>query len=193
MKKILLHTCVLTLSLMCALQANAQQSAHIADDVYVLTQGGPGSQFRFVGRVRSGEPVTILSRQNEYIQIRTEAGNVSWVPEDFVNQGQSKLSRLPQLERQLEELTRSNSENESDATSKSRVIEQQRDEIDTLNSQVQSLKQTISELENDIANMDQSNLIRWLTHGGMVAIAGMIMGLLVPYLPKRRKRRDDWV
>ena len=40
--------------------------------------------------------------------------------------------------------------------------------------------------------MDQSNLIRWLTHGGLVALGGVLLGLLVPYLPKKRKARNDW-
>ena len=185
---------ILSLSLLLALSVplHAQEAAHIADDVYVFTHGGPGNQYRINGRVNSGEPVTILGRQNQYIQIRTESGRTSWVPAEFVATGKSKLAQLPSLEESL-------------ITSETR-IEEQDEEIARLNQQISSisgnnskfteqinhLERQIVQLESEIANMDQSNLIRWLTHGGLVALGGVLLGLFVPYLPKRRKRRDDW-
>ena len=57
---------------------------------------------------------------------------------------------------------------------------------------VAQLEQEIATLKTEIANMDQSNLMRWLTHGGLVALGGVLIGLLVPYLPRRRKPRNDW-
>lgn len=185
---------IISLSLLMALSVSlqAQEAAHIADDVYVFTHGGPSNQYRINGRVNSGEPVTILDRQNDYIQIRTESGSVSWVPGQFVASGESKLSQLPALEEAL-------------ATSQARIAEQDQ-EIARLNQQINQtsgrnqefteqvshLERQIIQLESEIANMDQSNLMRWLTYGGMVALGGVILGLIVPYLPKRRKRRDDW-
>ena len=41
--------------------------------------------------------------------------------------------------------------------------------------------------------MDESNVMRWFTYGGLVAIGGVFLGLLVPYLPKKKKRRDEWL
>ncbi len=185
---------ILSLSLLVALSVplHAQEAAHIADDVYVFTHGGPGNQYRINGRVNSGEPVTVLRRQNQYAEIRTESGRTSWVPAEFIAAGESKLSQLPSLEDAL-------------ATSQARIQEQD-EEIARLNQQisrvsgsnsqfteqVNHLERQIVQLESEIANMDQSNLIRWLTHGGLVALGGVLLGLFVPYLPKRRKRRDDW-
>jgi len=54
------------------------------------------------------------------------------------------------------------------------------------------LQNEIGTLQSQISNMDQSNLMRWLTYGGLVAFGGVILGLILPYLPRRRKRRDDW-
>lgn len=184
----------LILSLLFALSVtlHAQEAAHIADDVYVFTHGGPGNQYRINGRVNSGETVTIIGQQNQYVQIRSESGRTSWVPAEFVATGKSKLNHLPELEKSLE-------------TSQTRIAEQDQ-EINRLNvqisqisgsnteytDQVNHLERQIQQLESEIANMDQSNLIRWLTHGGLVALGGVLLGLFVPYLPKRRKRRDDW-
>ena len=50
----------------------------------------------------------------------------------------------------------------------------------------------IRDLQFEMQNMDQSNLMRWLTHGGLIALGGVILGLIIPNLPKRRKSRDEW-
>ena len=184
----------LSLSLLLAFSSPifAQEAAHIADDVYVFTHGGPGNQYRINGRVNSGEAVTILNRQNQYIEISTESGRTSWVPAEFVVAGESKLSQLPALETAL-------TESRERITAQDQEIADLNSQLSNISSssvvfanQVESLEQEIRRLESEIANMDQSNLIRWLTHGGLVALGGVILGLLVPYLPKRRKRRDEW-
>lgn len=185
---------LLSLSLLLALSVplQAEETAHIADDVYVFTHGGPGNQYRINGRVNSGEPVTVLSRQNQYIQIRTESGRTSWVPAEFVATGESKLSQLPELEEALESSqTRIASQDQEIARLNDQLAAVSGNNAEYVD-QVEGLQQQIRQLESEIANMDQSNLIRWLTHGGLVALGGVVLGLLVPYMPKRRKRRDDW-
>jgi SH3 domain protein len=168
------------------------ESAHIADDVYVFMNSGPSNQYRINGRVSSGEAVEILDRRDDYIQIRTESGKVGWVPAPFVAKGVSDLSRMPELEAAL-----SASQKRVEAQQKEIEILQQSaqarlQESEQARNRVVELEQEISTLKTQIANMDQSNLIRWLTHGGLVALGGVLLGLLVPYLPKKRKQRSDW-
>ncbi|MBV1789542.1 TIGR04211 family SH3 domain-containing protein [Marinobacterium sp. D7] len=184
---------VLLLALLGPISAMASaESAHVADDAYVFMNSGPSDQYRINGRVNSGESVVILDRKNDYIQIKTESGRVGWLPDSLVDAGPSNLIRMPKLE--------------SDLAEASKLIEAQRQEIETLQisaqnrlqeseqsqARVSELEKEISTLKSQIANMDQSNLIRWLTHGGLVALGGVLLGLLIPYLPKRRKPRNDW-
>lgn len=189
MKRILFLTTLLGLSL----PAWAERG-HVADDVYVYFHGGPSNEYRITGRINSGESIEILGKNNStgYIQIRTDSGRTGWLPESFVGTGNSKLIELPKLEAELD-------------ASQSTIAEQA-ETIDRLNAQLTGLKEAssgytgqIRELQNEIgtlqsqiSNMDQSNLMRWLTYGGLVAFGGVILGLILPYLPRRRKRRDDW-
>ena len=185
---------ILSLSLLLALSVplHAQEAAHIADDVYVFTHGGPGNQYRINGRVNSGEPVTILGRQNQYIQIRTESGRTSWVPAEFVATGQSKLAQLPSIEEDLLLSQDQIAKQELEIIHLNEQINQLSMNSNQHLEQVNHLESQVLQLESEIANMDETNLIRWLTHGGLVALGGVALGLFAPYLPKRRKRRDDW-
>jgi SH3 domain protein len=176
------------------MQPAQAQSGHIADDVYTFYHTGPSNEYRIAGRIRSGEPVEILKRDasTDYVQVKLDNGRTGWLPGDQVTEGQSTLARLPELQAAL-------SEKNTTTSQQSQEIEQLRaeladikgrsqsytDELEALNSQIESLN-------SQIENMDESNLMRWLTHGGLVALGGVLLGLLIPYFPKRRKRSNDW-
>lgn len=177
-----------------SLQPAFAQPGHVADDVYTFYHSGPSNKYRIAGRVRSGEAVEILKRDasTDYVQVKLESGRTGWLPGDQITEGQSTLARLPGLQAALNE--------------KSATTLKQADEIERLRSELTDLKardqtyagerdalnRQIKDLNYQIENMDDSNLMRWLTHGGLVALGGVLLGLLIPYFPKRRKRNTDW-
>ncbi|GGO81189.1 SH3 domain protein [Marinobacterium nitratireducens] len=182
-----------SLTLVAALPASAQ-TGHIADDVYTYYHSGPSNQYRITGRIRSGEPVEILKRNSDtdYVQIRMENGKTGWLPGEHVAEGPSTLARLPQLEEALSEKQATASEQEREIDTLRAELNQLRSETQTYSSERQALNSQIEDLNRQIQNMDEGNLMRWFTHGGLVALGGVLLGLLVPYFPKKRKRRDDW-
>ncbi|GGB95272.1 hypothetical protein GCM10011352_21690 [Marinobacterium zhoushanense] len=184
---------VLLLALLGTLTTTAYaEPAHIADDAYVFMNSGPSDQYRINGRVNSGEPVVILDRKNNYIQIRTESGRVGWVPDSLIEPGPSDLVRMPKLESDLAEARKRIEAQKKEIEILQSSAQSRRQESEESQARVSELEKEITSLKSQIANMDQSNLIRWLTHGGLVALGGVLLGLLVPYLPKRRKPRNDW-
>ncbi len=187
MKKVLLVALLSGLSTYAA-----AESAHIADDVYVFMNSGPSNQYRINGRVNSGEAIETLDRKNDYIQIRTEGGRVGWVPANFVAEGASDLIRMPQLEKELTESKQRITAQQQRIDALEQTARSRASESEESKTRVVELEREISSLKTQISNMDQSNLMRWLTHGGLVALGGVILGLLVPYLPRRRKPRNEW-
>lgn len=168
------------------------QAAFIADDVQLFMHSGPSYEYRISGRIRSGESVEILENQGDYTKVRLDEGREGWVPSRYIAQGSSALAQLPVLQQSLAQ---------SEA-----VVKQQVEEIQILQARVNSLEAEnsnfteqmvrrdtqVRDLQFELQNMDQSNLMRWLTHGGLIALAGVIIGLIIPNLPKRRKTRDEW-
>ncbi len=189
MKKILLFG-----ALLCASVPALAERGHIADDAHVFYHSGPGNQYRISGRVNSGESVEILARNNdtEYVQIRTSNGRTGWLQATLVGEGDSKLIELPKLEASLEESRTTISEQADTIEKLNSTLEQLQRDSSTYTDQIRSLNTEIRDLESQISNMDQSNLMRWLTYGGLIAFGGVILGLIVPHLPRKRKRSDDW-
>ena len=168
------------------------QAAFIADDVQLFMHSGPSYEYRISGRVRSGEAVEVLETSGDYTKVRLSSDKEGWVPSRYIAEGRSALEELPVLQQALAE--------------REQTVKQQADQIELLTARVDALESEnkgfteqvvkrdtqIRNLQFELQNMDQSNLMRWLTHGGLIALAGVILGLILPNLPKRRKARDEW-
>ena len=187
--------CVIaTLSLLTGMSQQAVAANYISDDVYTFYHGGPSDQYRISGRIRSGTPVTVLSRdeKTKYIQIKTPSGRTGWISADKVSSGTSMATRFPKLQEQIKV-------NNAKLSQQEEAISSLKQESGTLGQENNNYAQQISTLEEEIVSlnrkingMDESNLMRWFTYGGLVAFGGLILGLMIPYLPKRRKRHDTW-
>jgi SH3 domain protein len=170
------------------------ERGHIADDAMVYVHNGPSNQYRIITRIKSGTPVEILKRDasTKYVQIRMPKGNIGWVEGTAVDRGDSIAVRLPILQSSLDK---------SEAMVKQQALQIEqlqaesaslKEENRALSSNTEKLQATIKDLNFQIDSSDESNLMRWFTHGGLVALGGVILGLILPYFPKRRKRKDDW-
>ncbi|MBU2966340.1 TIGR04211 family SH3 domain-containing protein [Amphritea sp. 2_MG-2023] len=177
-----------------ALSTSASAANYVSDDVYTFYHGGPGTEYRITGRIRSGSPVTVLTRneKTDFIQIKTPSGKVGWMPADKISSGTSLADRYPKLEEQLKQ-------NEANLAAQAEEILALKQHNQSLAGQnagnagkVSALEEEIVSLNRTINGMDESNLMRWFTYGGLVAFGGLLLGLMVPYLPKRRKRHDTW-
>ncbi|MRN56868.1 N-acetylmuramoyl-L-alanine amidase [Paenibacillus monticola] len=57
-------------------------------------RGGPGTHYKVLGSLQSHDSVTIIQRQNGWIQIRTVNGETGWVAEQYIRSGSSKSSTV---------------------------------------------------------------------------------------------------
>lgn len=170
------------------------ERGHIADDALVYVHNGPSNQYRITTRIKSGTPVTILKRdpQTKYAQIRMDRGRTGWVEPTAIAPGDSMSVRLPKLQTSLEKSQATVTEQAAQIKALKRESTNLKRANQTLTSETDQLKATIKDLNFQIDSSDETNLMRWFTYGGLVALGGTILGLLLPYMPKRRKRRDEW-
>lgn len=169
---------------------------HIADDVQLFMHSGPSYEYRIVSRVRSGDPVTLLERGKDYTKIKLADGKEGYVLTRYLAEGESKLTalqtELPDLKEQVALLSENLAKRNDQIAQLEIELASYRDEATDSTTELVIKDKRIRELEFQVANMDQSNLMRWLTHGGLIALAGLIVGLILPHLPRRKKRQDEW-
>lgn len=188
MKKLLLIA-----SLLFSASVHAEKG-HIADDAMIYVHNGPSNEYRIITRIRSGTAVDILKRDSKtkYVQVRMPKGRIGWVEPTAVDPGDSISVRLPKLQTSLDKSQTTVSEQSVQIEKLQSESKSMREKSQLLTSEVAELNAMIKELNFKIESSDESNLMRWFTHGGLVALGGVILGLILPYFPKRRKQKDEW-
>ena len=167
---------------------------YVSDELFTYTHSGPGTKYKIVGIVNAGEKIKVVSTSEnaEYTQIIDSKGRNVWMSSKYI-------SNQPGLKKQLEELKISYSKMD-----KNKITLEK--ELTTNINQVQELKKLNSSLSKELKQVQQKNeklnekldkeqnelLMRWFTYGGIVAGAGLIFGLILPYLIPSKKQKARW-
>ena len=188
-----------------AVDTHAQDEAQhwVSDQLPTYVRSGPTDGYRIVGTLDSGEPVTLLERQNDYSRVRSQDGDTVWIPSRYLQDTPSARSRLPELQTRVDELTSEldgiNQEWEQRVADMKTTLDERGQRIeelearnDELNSAYGEAQETVRGLEARLDTQEQDLLMRYFMYGAGVAGAGLLVGLIVPHLPRRRKRRSGW-
>ncbi|MEP1448286.1 MAG: TIGR04211 family SH3 domain-containing protein [Paraglaciecola sp.] len=167
----------------------------ISDDLFTYLHAGPGRNFRILGSVVAGTRVTLLQEDTEknFVEIIDDKQRTGWVDADFISVSSSVRELVPGLQQQVQ--------------SAEQTIQQQRQSNDLLNQQIadltsqnSNLKKKLSEAEKEnltitqtLADYDQTAQMEWFTRGGIVAVISLLLGIVLTYLPKKRRRNDNWM
>ncbi|WP_299795314.1 TIGR04211 family SH3 domain-containing protein [uncultured Shewanella sp.] len=170
------------------------QPRYISDNVYLYLHGGPGTQYRILGSIESGQAITLLDeKQGDYSKIIDHKGRTGWVETKMISANKSFREQLPELQAELDR-TKAELAQVIDASDSSL------EELRTLRSQLAQTEKSLelASTERDAAtskltNIEKNERFRMWQEGGMIAAAGLILGIILVYLPKpRRKQRNRW-
>lgn len=196
----------LTLLATLALPAQAQEgdATHwVSDSITTYVRSGPSDRHRIVGQIAAGEPVTRLEASGSYTRVRTASGNSVWMLSSELQESPSAQIRLPELEQKVAELSAEldgiNAEWEArtrEQRERLALRESQLSDLEShnraLDAETEEARRTIRQLEARLDTQEEDLLLRYFMYGGGVAGAGLLVGLIVPHLPRRKRRRDGW-
>ncbi|REC96633.1 TIGR04211 family SH3 domain-containing protein [Kushneria indalinina] len=183
--------------------AHAEEARWVSDSLSTYVRSGPTDSYRIVGTVDAGQRVTQLETQGDYSRIQTEGGDTVWIPSDDLQAEQSVQDRMPEMQERVQTLTqrlegiddewndRVADMKSSLQSSQARVNELQTSN-DDLNAQLTQAQSKMREYQAKLDTEREDLLMRYFVYGGSVAGGGLVLGLLVPHLPRRRKKRDRW-
>ncbi|HSP57372.1 MAG TPA: TIGR04211 family SH3 domain-containing protein [Halomonas sp.] len=190
-----------------ALPLHAQEAAEgnrwVSEELTTWVRSGPTDGYRIVGTLTAGESVTVLESSGDYTRVENGEGDEAWILTDELQGQPSAQNQLPRLEQQVEELqtelddiNTTWEERVSDMTQTLQAREQQigelKEENEAYTAATDESSQTIRRLQARLDTQEEDLLIRYFMYGGGVAGAGLLVGLIVPHLPRRRKKSDRW-
>jgi uncharacterized protein YgiM (DUF1202 family) len=166
---------------LCALTAGTAraESAWVRGGIRLNVRTEPGTQFRIIGVVTTGDGVEILQTREEWTQIRTADGKAGWIPVGYLESEPPPAIRLEQLEaettRLSEELETSNATTDRLEKESAEISEKDRKQL-----------AEISRLTRD--NLELRAGARWPEWivGASVLAAGMLIGAVLHRNSTRR-------
>lgn len=183
--------------------AQAQETRWVADNLTTYVRSGPTDEYRIVGTLRAGEPVTVLETRGDYTRVRADNGNEVWIPSSDLQAERSLVEQVPELQAEVESLRArletTDTQWERRVATMTETLKQRESRIAelearkaALESQTSESRKTLRDLQARLDTQEEDQLMRYFMYGGGVAGAGLLVGMLVPHLPRRRKKHDRW-
>ncbi|MEH6454336.1 MAG: TIGR04211 family SH3 domain-containing protein [Psychromonas sp.] len=195
---------IAALTLMLSVNVFAE-TRYVSDDVFIYMHSGPGQEYRIIGTINVGATVQTLkyNESTKYMQVRTSAGKTGWVKNQELQSTLPAKSMLPTVQKELQEaktkLQNIEQENSQEVEQKVQSIVEKDDLIARLVSEKATLQESIIDLEARNLELDllqdtkdERVKMEWMMYGGSVLFFGLLIGLLIPFLPRRKKKQDNW-
>jgi len=162
-------------------------------------------EYRIVGTLKVGEKVNTLKydEDTQFMQIKTVKDKIVWVKNNELQQALPAKTLLPRIKQQLKdlqsELIKTKVKNSKTLQDKSLSMDKKEILIKNLEDEKRTLQLTIEDLktrnkELDLLQDTKDDRIKmeWLMYGGSVLFFGLLLGLIIPFLPRRKKRTNNW-
>ncbi|MCG7548910.1 TIGR04211 family SH3 domain-containing protein [Pseudoalteromonas sp. Of7M-16] len=177
-------------------EQTAQQNTpngFIVDNLYLFLHSGPGKNYRILGSVEAGTAVQITNEQeNDFVRIIDSKNRNGWVESKFVTAEAG-------LKQQVGDLSSSLAQAEQQLNALKESVPQLQNDYDLLEAQNTELQKTIADLNTQLTQQAQENQNQikaeqhtLLSYGGIIALSGLILGVLLTLFLSRRKRYDGW-
>jgi SH3 domain protein len=183
---------VVLLSVFAPSQLSAE-TRYVSDSLTIFIRTGPTHEFRIVGTITAGDAVQIITDDaaNKATHVRLSTGREVWVDTEQLMNGKPSSLLYSEVSSQLQQSSSSSNQQISD-------LQQQLQQAEELASVSRTLQAQVTQLEYDKELLDQKNQTlsdrsRYdlMTTGGVVALVGVLLGLILPSL-FRRKKNDVW-
>ncbi|MDT0178247.1 TIGR04211 family SH3 domain-containing protein [Enterobacter sp. BRE11] len=205
MKKIVIAGLTL-LAISTLAPVHADEKRYISDELSTWIRSGPGDQYRLLGKLNAGEEVQLVQTNNDtnYGQIRDSEGRTAWIPLSQLSAEPSLRTRVPQLEQQVKDLTAKlgnidNSWNQRTAEMQNKVansdsvINGLKEENQKLKNELIVAQKKVNAANVQLDDKQRTIIMQWFMYGGGVLGVGLLLGLVLPHMVPRRKKKDRWM
>jgi SH3 domain protein len=193
------------------------ETVYVSDELEITLRTGPGVKNKITSMLQSGEGLEVLqSNSSGYTEVRTANGKTGWVLQRFLMVEPSARSRLDEVQLREQELVEQQQEilglraaavdsefqsknmQESNAKLKAELQRVKKIAADTLiiNDKNTELADALAQAESkqtslqvDNERLSNNTEQAWFIRGAAVILLGMFLGLLIPKLRFRKKRK----
>ena len=171
--------------------ANAATN-YISDDLYTFIHSGPGTKYKIIGSVNTGEHIRVIRKESNFTLVKDSKGRSGWINSKYVSKKPGLKERLPKLEAKLTKLKAQLDEDKGNLDSKASQVTNLENTNLKLTQQLEEVQSLNNDLNEKLDTKRTDLLMRWFTYGGLVAGGGLLLGLILPLLIPKRRNKSRW-
>jgi uncharacterized protein YgiM (DUF1202 family) len=170
------------LVLVCLPATSFAERAWVKEELRLNVRAGPGLKYRIIGPLVTGDGVEILSRNEDWTQVRPDEMEPGWIPSGYLQASPPASITLVRVEAENAEL-------------KERLAELSESEAD-LRSSNDEISSRDAAQQAEITRLTRENIElragarwpEWIT-GGSIVLVGMLLGAIVARSSGRRRQQ----
>ena len=126
----------------------AQETRYISDDVFIVLHAGPGSNYRWLGKLIPGTELVEQRRSTDgnWAEVRTRRGTLGWVQAEYLASEPPAQARLPAVVRQLEDAQRDGADLRRDLAAAQAERDALRAQLDESSAALQRVSEELAQL-----------------------------------------------
>ncbi|WP_016954128.1 TIGR04211 family SH3 domain-containing protein [Catenovulum agarivorans] len=199
MKLRILTVCLMLVSTW-STTAKAEQSAYVSDQLTVFVHSGPTRNYRIVGTIEAGSPISLIEKSEDGSFSQVEYDNkTGWIESQYVSTEQSLKQKFVQSQQALEkttaeltEVTNKLNTQQSEQMLLESQLERQQQTNAKLESSVQNYQMQLAQIQQNDAQTQEKVKMDWMIKGGALALGSLVLGYLLALMPRRKKRNPDF-
>lgn len=156
------------------------QSRYISDNVFLYLLNGPGTDYRILGSIEAGQPITLQGEtQGDYSKIVDHKGREGWVQTNLISSTPSFREQVSTLTNELNEAKAKLAEVLNSTGNQTMLAK--------ANQERENLKMAVDH------SAQETQFALW-REGGIIAAAGLVVGVILVYLPRpQRRNKKRWM
>jgi len=168
---------------------------YISDDVFTYLHGGPGTEFKIIGSVEAGQPVTLLDNtEGDFTQIIDHKGREGWVLASLVTDKPSYRVRFPEMEAQLRLANEQLNKESLSTDNTEEYLNLANEKIAELTTSLALAIKQRDEAQSKIAQVADDQRYELWQQGGLIGGLGALIGIILVYLPRpQRRKKNRWM
>lgn len=170
---------------------------YVTDNLSVFLRSGPSTNYGVVGTLKAGDKVNVLdvSSDGKFVRITDSQNRTAWLQTALLVDNPIIKASTAELEKELNQVKAQLATADQD---KQAALEDYRQQLSQAKQQISKLNSAQSEYQQNAEYMasdkvQQDMMYTWFIRGGLVAAAGLILGLILPAIIPRHRRKDRWM
>ncbi|MFI4980330.1 MAG: TIGR04211 family SH3 domain-containing protein [Nevskiales bacterium] len=177
---------------------SAGRQEYISDEISVTIRQKPTNDSESLGVIKSGARVSVLETlgPDSFAHIRTSDGRDGWITSRFLSEQPAAKDQLTQLKQQLDQAHTQAQSLQRDLDTAQQQLAKAKPALE-MAGENDKLRATIVQREEQVGALErqfdaEKARRETLVTGGILVGGGIFVGLILPWLGGRKKRRSDF-